>query len=228
MAITKTTLSAVVTPSDTVINVASATGFTALTTCCQIGDEQMNVQAVNGTVISVQRGAFGTRVSSHGNGTAVLVGAPADLTYEDASGQQPILGPWGFQWSRQFSSGLFYPTVPVVTINTAADATYTAGQVLAGLILDDPNGGARTRTMPTAALLVQAMAGAQYYSAFQFSLRNTADASETITVAAGTGGTTSGTMTVAQNAGKDFIVVFTDTRPGNEAYTIYSLGAYTF
>ena len=53
---------------------------------------------------------------------------------------------------------------------------------------------------------------------------------ETITIAAGTGGTTSGggTMTVAQNNAKMFRIRFTGVAPGSEAYTIYSLGTVTF
>ena len=110
--------------------------------------------------------------------------------------------------------------VTVSTISTAAAATLTAAQVLGGLILRDPAGGARTDTLPTAALLAAALPGVVAGTAFEFTIRNTADASETITVAAGTGGTTSGTMTIAQNNSKRFLVVFTSA----SAYTVYSLG----
>ena len=96
--------------------------------------------------------------------------------------------------------------------------------VLAGLILRDTNGGARTDTLPTAVLLVAANPGATVGSSFEFTIRNTAGAAETLTVAGGTGGTTSGTMTIAQNNSKRFLVRFTNVSSGNEAYTIYSLG----
>lgn len=115
----------------------------------------------------------------------------------------------------------------VSTLSTAAALTLTAAQILGGLILRDPAGGARTDTLPTAALLLAAIQNEANFgtgTSFEFTIRNTADAAETITVAAGTGGTTSGTMTIAQNNSKRFVVVFTNTSSGSEAYTVYSLG----
>lgn len=129
---------------------------------------------------------------------------------------------------------LTYPTVTVSTLSTAGAVTYTAAQILGGLVLRDPNGSARTDIMPTFTLLSQAINGCTVGRSFQFDLRNTADANETITVSAGTGGSTSGTMTVAQNNGKRFLVVFTSStgEPAGygtpDGYTIYSLGTYTF
>ncbi len=122
------------------------------------------------------------------------------------------------------SSGLFWSKVSVATVDTATAVTLTAAQLLGGLILEDPNGGAVTATLPTAALLVAAMPDAIVGSAFEFTIRNTADAAETITVAAGDGGTASGTMTIGQNNTKRFLVVLTNVTPSSEAYTVYSLG----
>lgn len=120
------------------------------------------------------------------------------------------------------------PNVTVSTLTTAGAVTYTAAQLLGGLVLRDPNGSARTDVLPTAELLIAAIPGVAVGASFECDLRNTADASETITVSAGTGGTTSGTMTVAQNNGKRFRIVVTDATVGEAAYTIYSLGTYTF
>lgn len=126
-------------------------------------------------------------------------------------------------------SGLIpIPQVTVSTLTSAGAVTYTAAQLLGGLILRDPNGSARTDILPTAELLIAAIPAVAVGASFQFDLRNTADASETITVSAGTGGTTSGTMTVAQNNGKRFVVVITNATQGSATYTIYSLGTYTF
>jgi len=108
----------------------------------------------------------------------------------------------------------------VSTVDTATAVTLTAAQVLGGLILQDPNGGACTTTLPTATLLAGALPGVNAGTAFEFTIRNTANANETITVAAGTGGTESGTMTIGQNNTKRFLVVFTS----KTAYTVYSLG----
>ena len=77
--------------------------------------------------------------------------------------------------------------------------------------------------------MVAACPGAQIGSTIRFVIRNTADANETITVAGGTGSTTTGnTLTIAQNAQKEFLLRFTNITPGSEAYTLYSMGSTTF
>jgi len=112
------------------------------------------------------------------------------------------------------------------TVTTASDVTYTAAQLKTGLILRDPNGGARADLFPTAASLLTAVPSAVAGTSFIVTIRNTADASETITMTTNTGLTLSGTMTIAQNAQKDFLVTFTDV--GTAAVTIYSMGSVTF
>jgi len=108
----------------------------------------------------------------------------------------------------------------VTTDDTAGVSTYTAAQVLGGLILRDPAGGARSDVTPTAVLLLAAMENPQVEDSFEFTIRNTADAAETITVTAGVGVTLEGTMTIAQNNTKRFLCVVT----ASTTVTIYSLG----
>jgi hypothetical protein len=108
----------------------------------------------------------------------------------------------------------------VTTLTTGGNLTLTATQVLGGLILRNPSGGARTDTLPTAALLSAAIGGANAGDSFEFTIRNTATGAETITVDAGTGGTISGTATIAQNNSKRFLVVFSS----KSVYIAYSLG----
>jgi hypothetical protein len=110
------------------------------------------------------------------------------------------------------------------TITTADVVTYTAAQLLGGLILRDPNGGARSDVTPTAALIIAAMKQAGVGNAFEFTIRNDADASETITVTGGTDVTLSGTMTIAQNNMKRFLCLVT----ASTTVTIYSLGTIVF
>jgi hypothetical protein len=112
----------------------------------------------------------------------------------------------------------------VTTDATAGARTYTAAELYGKLILRDPAGANRSDVTPTAAALVAAIPGAVVGSSFEFSIRNTADAAETITITAGAGVTLSGTMTVAQNNCKRFLVVVTNAGSGTEAVTIYSLG----
>lgn len=122
------------------------------------------------------------------------------------------------------SFGLFYPTITVSTLSTAGAITLTPAQILGGLILRNTNGASRSDVLPTAALLKAAINGVSVGRAFEFVIRNTAGAAETITVVAGTGGTVSGTATIAQSNTKRFMVVFTNITAGSEAYTAYSLG----
>ncbi|MEN6533685.1 MAG: hypothetical protein ABFD89_08480 [Bryobacteraceae bacterium] len=113
-------------------------------------------------------------------------------------------------------------------LNTASNLTYSAAQVIGGIVLRDCNGGSRADTVPTGAELVADLPGAVAGMSFEFVLRNTSDAVETITVTAPDASvTTSGTMTVAQNNTKIFLIVLTNVAAGTEAYTIYSIGSLT-
>lgn len=105
---------------------------------------------------------------------------------------------------------------------TAGAVTYTAAQLLDGLIARDPAGAARADSTPTATQIVAAIKGCKVGDSFEFTIRNTADAAETITLTAGAGVTISGTATVAQNNSKRFLVLVTNTVA--PAVTIYSLG----
>lgn len=129
--------------------------------------------------------------------------------------------------SRAFAyfSSLVFPSFTVTTLTTADAVTYSAAQVLGGLILRDPAGAGRADLVPTAASLVAALPAGQAVGAgFEFTIRNTADLAETITVTTNTGATLSGTMTIAQNNSTRFLAVLTNVTAGSEAYTLYSLG----
>ena len=120
------------------------------------------------------------------------------------------------------SEGIVMEGNTVTTISTASAVTFAASEVVGGLILRDPNGAGRADLLPTVANLhaeLDAPATAAGTS-FEFTIRNTADAAETITVTTNTGWTLSGTMTIAQNNSKRFKVVFTSAT----AATLYSLG----
>lgn len=115
--------------------------------------------------------------------------------------------------------------VTVTTDSTAGALAMTAAMWLGGMILRDPNGAGRADTTPTPAALAAAIKDVQVGDAIEFTIRNTADAAETITVtASGVDVTISGTATIAQNNSKRFLAVFTNVTSGTEAYTLYSLG----
>ncbi len=130
---------------------------------------------------------------------------------------------------------------PVTVKSTAAAVTYTPAEIVnrpdrgagVAIINRDPNGSARTDIFPTAALLKAYLdPGVQgalpLHFQFEVMIVNTADASETITMSAGTGGTTVGTMTIAQSASKRFIFVVTSNpEDATLTYDVYDSGAFT-
>jgi len=116
-------------------------------------------------------------------------------------------------------------TITTTTKTTAGAVTYTAAEFAGGLILRDPNGAARTDITPTAALIDAQLGVPSVGASFVVTIRNTADAAETITMSGGTGVTVSGTATIAQNNQKAFLCVKTAVTP---TYTIYSLGTVVF
>lgn len=219
-----TTLAAAVAAADTQIQLSSGTGVTARGSFNRTesfalilnpeGPEIVEIVSTSSpqstTIPSVRRGLKGTKVRTHPIGTPVQVlEADVDVIPEFTA---PVTAP-GAQ---------LFKTAPV-TIATATAVTLTPADILSGLILQDSAGGAVTTTLPTAALLVAALPDAQIGTSFRFTIRNTSDAAETNTVAAGTGGTLSGTATIAQNNSKEFLVRITGIG-SSAAYTCYSLG----
>lgn len=121
----------------------------------------------------------------------------------------------------QATSNIFR-NVTVTTKSDAAAVTYTADEILGGLVLRDPNGAGRSDLVPTAANVFAAVNSPFQATnlAFEFTIRNTANAAETITLTTNTGVTMSGTMTIAQNNTKRFMWVQTSPTTA----TVYSLG----
>lgn len=121
----------------------------------------------------------------------------------------------------QATSNIFR-NATVTTNVTAAAVTFTADEILGGFVLRDPAGLSRADLVPTAANMFSAMNSPFHATnlAFEFTIRNTADAAETITLTTNTGVTMSGTMTIAQNNSKRFMWVQTSPTTA----TVYSLG----
>lgn len=127
---------------------------------------------------------------------------------------------------------------PIVNLLTAY--TLLVSDVLGGFITST-NAAAQTLTLPSAALLVPQIEGAQAGlpgiappnalagSSIRFLVR--AGGAGTVTVAVGAGGTLDSlsTATVATGQIKEFLLVVTATATltGTPAYTLYSLGTST-
>lgn len=114
----------------------------------------------------------------------------------------------------------------VMTVETAVDdtATVTAAQLLKR-ILDSVPTAAAAFALPTAALLVAAIPNAKVGDSFSFIITNNSAGANTITVSAGSGGTGDGTLTVAQNVCRLFIVTITNVTAAAEAYLVFGIGA---
>lgn len=101
-------------------------------------------------------------------------------------------------------------------------ATVTAAQVLTKVIDGTPTVAA-TYTLPTAALLVAAIPSVAVGTSFSFLVNNKSAGANTITVAAGVGGTGDGTLTVAQNVIRAFLIIITNVTATTEAYFVYGI-----
>jgi hypothetical protein len=155
--------------------------------------------------------------------------AAADLAYAraivmEASGAEDDLASVLLIGPLPAITQVAWQRATVTTKTTAGAVTFSIAELLGGLILRDPNGAARADVVPAPADIVAGIAGCVVGSAFEFTIRNTADAAETITMTASGLSTISGTATIAQNNSKRFLAVVTDIGSGTEAVVFYSLG----
>lgn len=120
--------------------------------------------------------------------------------------------------------------VSATTLATVGAGTYTAAAILSGLILRDPAGASRTDTLCTAAQLVAAFNGCVSGSSVTFSVRNTADIDEVITIAVATGITAfAGTvLTINFDELSTYTLTITNADVGSEAAVLYLSGANNF
>lgn len=123
------------------------------------------------------------------------------------------------------------PTAPYADA-TAGNVTYTAVQLLSGLIVRNGGAGNRTDVFPTAALIVAALA-AKYGKAvvgmrFSATIVNDTASANTLAFTLGAGmtsGLANGTQVsaaIAQNASKTFHFRVTNVTPAAEAVVIYA------
>ena len=122
---TSTTLSGNITSSQTTIVVTSATGFTAGSTFALIGKEQMEVNGVSGTTITVRRGSGGTVAQAHNSGEIIYVGPTTAFVAwpQDPSGR---------------CTSTDYPYLPLLNTNTGSlincsNSRFTPAARVAGL-----------------------------------------------------------------------------------------------
>ena len=112
------------------------------------------------------------------------------------------------------------------TIVTAGAATYTAKDLLSGVILRDPTGASRTDVLPTCTLIAASFPGICSGSSLDFIIRNTADADEIITLTVGAGMTAySGTiLTISRSETGHFTLLFAVSAAGVVTADLYRTG----
>lgn len=152
--LTSTTLSAAVADtSTTTITVASATGF-SVNRLVYVDGEAMTITGVSGTVISVARGASGTKATKHASGATVYVGPQHEFIAKDLSGsctagsESPNVAPL-----INISNGTFYECISGVWRAVVQGTTYavvegaTANAFETLLVVTEPTAD-RTITLP--------------------------------------------------------------------------------
>ncbi|MBI5732619.1 hypothetical protein HY967_01525 [Candidatus Jorgensenbacteria bacterium] len=123
-------------------------------------------------------------------------------------------------------TGVIQTTQPLVHEMSQTAVTDTATLTIAQLltkIIDGTPTAAATYTLPTAANLVGGIANAQVGDSFSFYVNNKSGGANTITMAAGTGGTSDGTLTVAQDVIREFLIIVTNVTASSEAYFVYGI-----
>lgn len=109
---------------------------------------------------------------------------------------------------------------------TTGPRTYTAAEIMGGIIVRDTNGASRSDVLPTAALLVAAVPNATVGDVIRVHFVNGADAAEVLTLGAGSGGgfdtnQTAASRVIGQNVSKDVYIRLTNVTASSEAYVVY-------
>jgi hypothetical protein len=105
-------------------------------------------------------------------------------------------------------------------LTTGGAQTYSTTQYVGGYIARDPNGTAVTDITPTGVNLGAATAYLPVGGFFDVTIKNTADAAETITLNGGTGVTLIGAITIAQSQ----TAVLRNIKTGSATFDVVKLG----
>jgi hypothetical protein len=123
--------------------------------------------------------------------------------------------------------GNCFDTTTVSTLTSGATVTYTAAQVINGVIKDTVSAGCAA-TLPTPKTIVTAIPNCKVGTSFEVTILNSSAGANTITVTANGSSTIVGTATIAQNNCKTFKAVVTNVTSGSEAVVFYSYGTIVF
>lgn len=113
---------------------------------------------------------------------------------------------------------LGYEATPLTATSTA---TLSVAQVTGGLLVANPGTSAATYTLPTAALIDDAVSSAKVGSTFDLSIVNIGTSSGAVTLALGTGVTDGGNALVATAITSSALFRFRKT--GDAAWVVYKV-----
>ena len=116
--------------------------------------------------------------------------------------------------------GRFAQKMTAVALTNTVTVTVTH---LRGGIIDGTPTASSTYTLPTAQLLRQEIIGAEIGTQIKFIVNNKAGSAKTNTVAGGSAD--DGTLTVAQNVIRQFLITFTAVASGSETYRLDGIAA---
>ena len=188
---------------------------------------------MSGVLVSFQGRSASQAVLEGTDVTGALGFTPYNATnpnnYIDAAGApvQSVVGATGAITASQIASAigtLVSRNQSVATVSSATGVTLSAAEMVGGWILRTGAAtGAVTDTTDTAANLVAAYnaSDTQVGSSFLLGINNTTG--QTLTLAAGSGVTVSGTATINDNNTRVFLGVFTDVTSGSQAVMLTNI-----
>lgn len=231
--VSKTAASSTLTGSSTLFTTELAVGD-----AIKVGNEVFTVSAIASTTsLTLDSAAVLSESTKYCYKDFSLWGAAsgdgAQRVSVTSTGALVLNGPSDVAVLRSGTTASLVHSCPAPAAATVT-ATLTAAQVLSGIVTGDPAGDA-TWTLPTAALLVAAVPGCAVGDCIQFSVisQATQDADETVTIAAGSGGSLIGSAEVHANYASTatvesvgsglYSIRFTNVTLSSEAYVCYRL-----
>jgi len=188
----------------------------------------INIGHANGTTaVNVSSGTGGITIGNNENGGEIQIGRAATaktISIGNNTGASRLF--------QRFGTGGLIKNQATPTALADADATVTISNLLTHILSGTPTTN-RTITLPTAANVVSGITGCEVGDCIDFSIiNNSTDANEAdIILAAGTGGSTDGNLTVSsksnlagtyESAGSGiFRLRIDNVTASSEAYTLY-------
>jgi hypothetical protein len=166
------------------------------------------------TAVAINAGTGGITIGNNANGGEIQIGNAANaknIILGNNTGATRLYNRFGQSGNIKTQLGpIFY---------SDADQTATVYELLYAILVMTPT-ATRTVTFPTAAAVVSVISGCQVTDAIDISIINQSG-SNNITIAAGTGGSTVGYMTILPNISGIFRLRLTNVTGSSEAYILY-------